>query len=264
LSADDRGFGRVATAQTGRDLASAVIAATTTNRRESTEAIVFWLFVAGLGWVPFWDGSNELIAWGTNAILFPGLAAVYEVSLLIRGKSHSVGIRNIALPAVLVVIVALWTYFQTLAWSHSAIAHPIWGMAAETLGGKVEGSISVNRDLTNLALLRLITAAAVFWTALQLCRSGARANLLVKAIAAIGCAYAAYGLVALGVPFVRLPWLGNAVSAGMVSSTLINRNSFATYAGLGLMAIAGLTVEFYREAALATAGNRRLMIAALI
>ena len=40
----------------------------------------------------------------------------------------------------------------------------------------VAGSISVNRDLTTLALVRLVTSASVFWTVLQLvgcrCRPG--------------------------------------------------------------------------------------------
>ena len=35
---------------------------------------LLWVFVAGLAWCPFWFGSNVLLAWGVNAVLFPGLA----------------------------------------------------------------------------------------------------------------------------------------------------------------------------------------------
>src|SRR5215831_11570615 len=133
---------------------------------EAADATIFWLFVAGLTWVPFWNGSNELLAWGVNAVLFAGLTAAYEISLLIRGASHPVGIRNIAIPAVLFGLVLLWIYFQTITLSYSWLNHPIWSMAADALGKPVQGSISVNRDLTNLALLRLVTAGLAFWTGL--------------------------------------------------------------------------------------------------
>ena len=46
----------------------------------NTEWVFFGLLVAGLAWVPFWFGSDGLIAWGINATIFPGLAALYELS----------------------------------------------------------------------------------------------------------------------------------------------------------------------------------------
>ena len=214
---------------------------------EVTEAALFWLLIAGLAWVPFWNGSNELAAWGINAVLFAGITLTYEISLLIRGGRHPVGIRNIALPAALFLVVLIWTYVQTIAWPHSWLNHPIWAMAAEALGRPLEGSISVNRDLTNLALLRLVTAALVFWISLQLCRRVSRALSLLLAIGIAGCGYAIYGLIAVSASAARLPWLGKAPPDGLVSSTFINRNSFAAYAGLGLIVIAGLTIQLYRK-----------------
>ena len=55
------------------------------------ERILLWAFVAGLAWCPFWFGSNVPLAWGINAVLFPGLVAIYEASLLIRGESSPGG-----------------------------------------------------------------------------------------------------------------------------------------------------------------------------
>ena len=69
-------------------------------------------------------------------------------------------------------------------------------------------SISVNRDLTTLALIRLLTAASVFWVAVQLCRNPARASLFLIAIATITCIYAAYGLIAFASKAWRVP-VGN-------------------------------------------------------
>lgn len=215
---------------------------------------MFWLLVAGLAWVPFRYGSNELMAWGINAVLFPGLAALYEISLLVRGKRHPIGIRAVALPGALFVAVVLWIAFQTVAWVPSSLVNPIWGMAADALGRPLAGSISVDRDLTTLALVRLLTAASAFWLALQLGRNGRRAGVLVASVAAIGGLYAAYGLLVLKTG--QLPWLDIPANGGRVSSTFVNHNSFATYAGIGLVAVAGLTLQRYRDEVIAGRGWR--------
>ena len=90
----------------------------------------------------------------------------------------------------------------------------------------IDGSISVNRDLTSLALLRLITAASVFWIAMQLCRDASRANFLLWSVAAISCAYAAYGLFAFALTPGRVLWFKNPYSNGFVTSTFINPQLF--------------------------------------
>ena len=161
-----------------------------------TELALFWVFVAGLAWVPYWYGSNDLIAWGINAVLFPGLAVIYEISLLARGASHPVSIKSIRLSAALFVAVVIWILIQNATWTPSFLQHPIWGMAADNLQTSVDGSITVDRDLTTLALLRLLTAASVLWLAIQLCRNASRAIQLMFAFVAISTAYAAYGLIA--------------------------------------------------------------------
>ena len=180
------------------------------NRLPAESAIVeralLWAFIAGLAWCPFWFGSNVLLAWGINAVLFPGLVAIYELSLLIRGERHPVAIRQIKAPAALFAAVVLWILIQNATWTPDWLHHPIWQMTADALDRPVDGSISVNRDLTSLALLRLITAASVFWIAMQLCRDASRANFLLKSVAAISCAYAAYGLFAFALTPGRVLW----------------------------------------------------------
>src|SRR6266849_3801596 len=187
-------------------------------------------FIAGLAWCPFWFGSNVLLAWGINAVLFPGLALLYEISLLVRGEHRELSIKTLKIPAVLFLAVLAWIFVQNATWTPAALHHPIWAMAAKALGTPVLGSISVDRDLTTLALVRLITAASVFWLAFGLCQNRWRASLLLKFIAAIGCGYAAYGLVAFAVRPGWVLWFENKGGMhGVVSSTFINRNSFATY-----------------------------------
>ena len=228
------------------------------------ESAIFWLFLGALAWTPFWYGSNVLVAWGVNAVLFPGLAALYEVSILIRRDSHPIGIRKLAIPAALFLAVVLWIVFQNISWDHSPLAHPIWAMAADALERPVRGSISVNRDLTTLALLRLITAASVFWVAVQLCRNGTRANVLIISVAVIVCLYAAYGLMIFALNAGGVSWLEISAKNDFVTSTFINRNSFATFAGIGLVAICGMILQVYRDRLSTHGGQWRIRIASFI
>jgi O-antigen ligase len=231
--------------------------------RRRVEEVLFWAFIAGLAWAPFWFGSNDLLAWGINAVLFPGLAIIYEASILIRGERHPLSIKELWIPAVLFVAVVLWIGFQNATWTPSFLHHPIWGMAADALYRPVAGSISVNRDLTTLALLRLVTAASVFWIAVQLCRDASRAIRLLYSIAIIGAIYAGYGLISFGVTPGYVLWFRTG-TGGFVTSTFINRNSFAAYAGMGLVAICGLILRFYRQEFTSVGGSVRFRIATFI
>jgi O-antigen ligase/polysaccharide polymerase Wzy-like membrane protein len=238
------------------------------NRLPAKSAVVeralLCAFIAGLAWCPFWLGSNVLLAWGINAVLFPGLVVIYELSLLIRSKRHPVAIKQIKTPAALFAAVVLWILIQNATWTPDWLHHPIWQMTADALQRPIEGSISVNRELTSLALLRLITAASVFWIAIQLCRDDARAGFLLWSIAAISFAYAAYGIFAFGLTPGRILWFENPFSRGLLSSTFINSNSFATYAGVGLVVICGLVLRLYRHEFTAVGGSIRFRIATFI
>jgi O-antigen ligase len=229
------------------------------RRTDTVEWVIFWGFLAGLAWIPCWYGSNELIAWGINAVLFPGLTLTYELSIVLRGKPHSVNLEEVKFPAVLFGAVVLWIVIQNSSWTPSSWQHPIWAMAAESLGRPVEGSISVNRDLTTLGLVRLVTSASVFWIALQLCRNASRANYFIKAIVLITSAYAAYGVVALAVVQSE-----NTISHGFVTSSFFNHNHFATYAGMGLIAACGLVLRVYQREVTLVDGSLQFKIASII
>jgi O-antigen ligase len=227
------------------------------------EQMFFWSLVAGLAWAPFWFGSNDLFAWGLNAVWFCGLAVAYEVSLLIRGASHPVGVRTIGVSAALMGAVFVWILIQNATWTPAGLHHPIWGMAAEALDRPVAGSISVNRDLTTLASMRLVTAVSVFWMSLQSSRNPARAHLLLGAIGVLSCLFAAYGLFAFAVTPMQVLWV-KASGGGSVTSTFINRNSYATYAGIGLVTIVAFALRLYRRKVEITAGPAKFRLATFI
>ena len=133
-------------------------------------------------------------------------------------------------------------------------------MAREALGVDLPGSISVNRDATVVALLRFVTCGLVFWLALQLCRQAARARRLARAIAIIAGLYATYGILGFFLFPHMILWFDKLDYVDSVTSSFINRNSYATYAGLGLMATLAVAASLYlHRGGLQTAGLGRKM-----
>lgn len=222
------------------------------------------MLIAGIGAAPFWFASNRVEAWIANAIFYGLLLLIYEASLLVRNKTHPFDIKFILPSAIAFLLVILWIVLQWVGWTPTAWHHPIWDMASQPLDENLRGSISINPDHTLVAAIRLLTAGAVFWLALQLCREPARASLLLQAIAVIGIVYAAYGLIA----FLFFPdtilWYPKLHYKESLTATFINRNSYATYAGLTLLACLGAVATLYRRAVARAGRNVRYQLGALI
>ncbi len=204
--------------------------------QERAENVIFALFLAALAVAPLWLGSNRVGAWGLNAILYPALAMAFEIVLIWRSQAHPVAVGKIAIPAVGFALVVAWMLLQITDLAPVSWHHPIWAITAENLGRPVAGSIGVNPDASLLALMRLTTCASAFWLALHFSRDRRRAALLLETLAAIGAVYAAYGLVSFFAVPEKLLWFEKTAYLESVTSTFVNRNNFATFAGITLIA----------------------------
>lgn len=214
---------------------------------DRVERVVFYLVLGGLAWVPLWFGGARIFPWAVNAIWFASLAIFYEFSLLFRDRHHPFGVKLLRVPIVMFVLVVCWIVVQKSTAVPAGLQHPIYAMASDALGLQLDGSISVNRDMTTLALMRLLTAASTFWLVLQLTRNAERAHLLLSAVGLISAAYAAYGMVDLALGG-TISGFAPGASVGVVRSTFVNQNNFATYAGLGLVANTATLFRSYRHA----------------
>lgn len=226
------------------------------------ERLLFIGFLVFLAQAPFWFGSNSPVSWGLNALAAGILVVGYELALFAGAKPHPVRIGRLAPEAAAFVLVVAWIAVQMSTWTPEAWHHPIWQMAAEALGTPIAGSITISPDLTFLALLRLMTAAAVFWLALQFGRDPLFAQRLVRAIAVIGVLYALYGVLSFMLTPNTILIFEKNTYLDSVTSTFINRNSYATYAGLTL--IAALAVVFRDIAQAGLTGNVRVGAARVI
>ena len=230
---------------------------------DAIDQAVFIALIGGLAWAPLWLGSNRVLAWGLNGLIFPGMLVLYELSRLLLDRPHAVSMRRIAVPAALFAGVVAWIGVQMSLVAPPAITHPIWTLAGQALDAPVSPSISVNRQASALALLRLATDASVFWLALQLGRQPQRAYLLLRSVSAIVAAYAAFGLIATAFLAGAIPFL-DGPSPGLVRSTFVNKNTFAAYAGMGLIVTTALIAQLYRGEDMGSGGPALYRLGRLI
>ena len=128
-----------------------------------------------------------------------------------------------------------WAVFQTVPFSPAAWHHPLWRSAAEALGTSRTGSISLDPAASRESIVRIASYAGIFWLAFQCCRDRERSRSVLTAVA-MGCAgYALYGLVVKFSGTDTILWFEKTAYHDLVTGTFVNRNSFATFAGLGLL-----------------------------
>jgi len=229
-----------------RDPACAADFATEARKSQSHafNNIFYWAGIIGLAWAPFWLGSNRPIAWYINAAFFAVLLLLFEGVLLFRRRSHPISIRRVPFPAAAYVLVVIWIALQASTLTPAWLQNPLWQWQREGLSIEVPGSISINRAETYVALLLLLTQGAVFWLFLQLCSSPQRARWTVQAVAVIGVLYATYGIIAFYVFPGTVLWFTKEAYLESVTSSFINRNSYA-YAGIGLVCALGAALSHY-------------------
>jgi O-antigen ligase len=206
---------------------------------------IYWTAIIGLAWVPFWLGSNREIAWYINAVLFGALFLVFEISLVARRRGHPVPLKRVAFPVGAFVLVCVWILIQATTWTPAQLHNPLYQFLRERANLNISGSITINRTETYIAFLRLLTAGSVFWLFLQLCRSPKRAHWTTQAVAIISFCYAVYGIVAFYAFPETVLWFPKQAYLDSVTSSFINRNSYATYAGLGLICALGAALRDY-------------------
>jgi hypothetical protein len=156
---------------------------------------------------------------------------------------------------------AFWAAVQASPSTPVAWHHPLWAQAADALGAALPGAVSIDPFETLSALMRLLSYGGVFWLSWRLCRTPGRAETALLSMAAAGGIYAAYALFSVFSGTDLVLWYPKTVYSGMASGTFFNRNTYATYAGLGLICVSVLTARAFlahASGAAVASGTRRL------
>ena len=192
-------------------------------------------------------GAVEPWAWGGLSIAVALLLAAHACCLL-RGERPAVPLRRVRLPLLCFALALVWAMVQASSATPAQWHHPLWAAAGAALGSALPGSISINPAETVDAMIRLATYAAVYYLALNFCRDGRNADRALRSIALGAAAYAAYGIAAHLSGAETILWLAKTSYLGDLTGTFVNRNSYATFAGLGLIAAAALLLRGVRRA----------------
>lgn len=211
---------------------------------------MFWTLLGLVVLAPLPFGAVDTWSWGLIAVVVGGLLVLWSVRVLLGLQTAAFGLRStwpILLPFL---AVALWAWLQAgAALLPASWGHPLWELAGQALAWDLPATVSVDPYHTGSALLRLLSFGGVFWLALQLTARTARARQALVWISYAAVAYAVYGLMMYFLGLDLILFFQKTAYLEDLTSTFVNRNSFATFAGIGLICTTGLLMVLITQAA---------------
>lgn len=196
--------------------------------------------------LPF--GSARPWAWSLAAVsvacLLLGHAAWLAFSPWARLRMPA---RRFAVPVLLASLALLWAAAQTLPLD-GALADPVWARAGDALGLRLAGRVTSDVFATATAAMRLLAYFGIFALVAEIGRSPRRAEQALLVFVVATAAYALYGMLQFFLAPDRLLWFERWAYAGDLTSTFVNRNSCATFMGLGLLCSVTLLARQIEEA----------------
>jgi O-antigen ligase len=216
-----------------------------TGETGSSRSIVWWGLLLLLALVALPLGANRPWAWSAMALWVALLLGGWAVALA-RGRTELLWRGALWPPALMVALVVGWIIASTIP--GIGPANPVWQIASDQFGRSLPARVTISPDATLVALMRLLAYLSVFWLSLQYCRDRDRAEALIRWMCWIGLAYALYGLINYfsGNPY--LLWFERWAGQFDVTATFVNRNHYATFAGLGMVCSAAVAIDTFRSA----------------
>ncbi len=207
---------------------------------------LFWVVVPWLALAPVPVASNRPFFWALNAMVAAASALLYAMIVWRAPPRLRMPLRAVTPLAFLYAATLIWLVVQVVPLPWPRVVSPAWQQAADALGQPLAGSISVDRAATIGMILRLGAYGILFFVVGQFTVNPDRARRLLKAvfwIIVIHGAAAILMLLVLGDTFLfvfpKWAYLGDA------TGFFINRNSFATFAAIGIAVGTVLAIDDY-------------------
>jgi O-antigen ligase len=194
---------------------------------------------------PLLLGSNRPLFWGMNGVVAPLTVAVFAWSELTSARPSP---ANWHLPQVSLLgmlAVAVWIAIQASPWTPTTWHHPIW--FSSPILADAKSAISADPTLTWEALGWWSTLC-VFIVAVRFGVKPRVSIFLLRLMLGVCVGVASFGLM---VEYFGLNTLGITSKnyyRGWLTGTFVNRNSAASFLGIGLIIAVGLAsrAHFYR------------------
>ncbi len=212
--------------------------------------IVFWGLIALIVLAPLPMAGNRPAAW-TALGLFTGILLVLWAIAATRRRPRGARTADrVLLPAAILFLGALgWLLWQITGPLPADWRPDTLQRAADLLNDPGVGGSGMALDGSAAwhVLLRLLTYGGVFLLAWEFGRSRERAQAILLAVIVAGVGYALYGLVVHLAELRLVLWYPKTAYGDSLTSTFINRNSYATYAGIGLLCALALMFSEWRQ-----------------
>ncbi len=226
------------------------------------QRIVLFLFTALVVLAPLPLASNRplpalALATGLGLVLL-----LWSVAALRDGGLVSIPPRRSLWLAAPFLLYLIWAWLLTLP--GFGPPHPLWLEAEAALRTPLAARAALSPSAAGATLVNVMGYGAAFWLALHLGRRSRDARLMLSAIAVAMVVYALYGLAMHLGGFDMVLWYERWAYRDSVTSTFVNRNNYATYAGLGLILVLALFVERIHGAARRAVGGLRSALVGVI
>lgn len=210
--------------------------------------ISLWIIVSILVFSPLPFGSVGTVWSQLYGVLIGIGLIVYVIDRWRAGRTIPGVPMLLAVAAALVALVALWGYAQATPGLLPSLQHPFWAQTAALLQAPdMKGYLSLTPEKSSQIATRYLTYLGFALLVLWHSRRHRNGELLLKIFIAAQAAYALYGLTIYFSGLETILWFDKPASRGVVSSTFVNRNNYATYAGLGVLATFVLALRYLRR-----------------
>lgn len=182
--------------------------------------------------LPF--GSNIPWAWSLCSLLVAILGIIWAIQFIFnRQTPFFQSFKSISDIVIVFFIIVIWIVIQASHNIFTDLNHPLWLLQSEATIPSL-ASISLTPADTLISLMRLTSYALVFWLSLCYSQNINRARLVFYNLMVVGFIYSAYGLIIYLGDFKMILWREMPGQSSLIS-TFVNRNHFATFAGLSLL-----------------------------
>ena len=207
----------------------------------TVNGVLFRCLLAIIMLAPLPLGSNRPAAWSALVLAVGVLLVAWAAAAALGRATTPLPLRRFALVVTPYCLVLIWATIQTLP-GILTLSHPLWNEV-----GVTAGPLSLDPAMTRTAIMRLAAYGGIFLLASQLGRERVRSREGLIALALTGVAYATYGLIAHLTGSERLLWMDKWAYEGDLTSTFVNRNSYASYAGMGMTCCLALFINGLRQ-----------------
>lgn len=223
------------------------------------ERIFVIILIVAVAVAPLPLGSNRPVSWSLLSLIISALLCIWGFSAIFRPTLFRLSGAPAFIPAVGWLLIIGWFLLQT--GGPQALWHPLWATSSIALGADgINGAIAVSPSDAATGAMRLLCYGSVFWIAAQTGREPENAQLYIYSAVVIGTVYALYGLVAELSGGQTIVGLEKWAYQDSLTSTFVNRNSFATFAGLAAVAALGMAISTIQtEEELASARARQVV-----